>query len=152
MIAPAVLLALQFVQAQPVVCDWANRPDGKMYICASPENRSAIVAFSCDEKAGSVKQIFFTIVSGKQGNSGRMSVKNGSSEVQIPMLGLRVGENGFASAAVQEAFDKLKALIAAAKGPIVYAPIDVPDVAPVSIDGAAIATALKIATASCKGS
>lgn len=150
MIAPTLLLALQLVQTPPIACDWTNRPDGKMYVCASPENRSAIVAFSCEGSTGTLKQIFFTIITGKQGMSGKMSVKNGSKEVMIPMLGVRVGVNGFASPAVQEAFDAVKKLIEAAKGPVTFAPVDTPEVSPVSLDGAAIANGLKTAATGCK--
>lgn len=150
MIAPAVILALNLVQA-PVACDWTNRPDGKMYVCASPENRSAIIAFTCDGSARTIKQIFFTIITGKPGMSGKMSVKNGSTEVTIPMLGVRVGVNGFVTPQVPEALSAVTKLLGAASGPLSFQPLDMPEVAAVSIDGAVIANALKTATAACKG-
>lgn len=149
MIAPAALLALQLVQSN-VACDWAKRPDGKIYICASPENKNAVVAFVCDGNTKGIKQINFTMVTGKQGISGRMSVNNGGKEVQIPMIGLRVGLNGFVSPAVPEAMSAMMKLLDGAKGPLTLTAIDPPDGNPVSIDAAAIANALKTATASCK--
>jgi hypothetical protein len=149
MIAPAVFLALTLVQSN-VACDWAKRPDGKLYICASPENKNAVVAFVCDNSTKGIKQINFTIITGKQGISGRMSVKNGSKEVQIPMIGLKVGLNGFASPAIPEALASITKLLEDAKGPLTLTAIDPPEGNPVSIDGSAIANAFKTATASCK--
>lgn len=150
MIAPAAMLALTLVQA-PVVCDWANRPSGKIYACAAPDNKNAIVAFVCDAKTQTLGQIYFTLVTGKQGLSGKMSVKNGAKEQLIPMLGIRVGMNGFASPAVPEVFEAVRKLVESANGPLTFAPVDTPDVAPVSIDGAAIANGLKASAAGCKG-
>jgi hypothetical protein len=149
MIAPAIFLALTLVQSS-VACDWTKRADGKLYICASPENKNAVVAFVCDSKTKGIKQINFTILTGKQGISGRMSVKNGGNEVQIPMIGLKVGLNGFVSPAVPEALASVTKLLEGAKGPLTLTAIDPPEGTPVSIDGAAIANALKTAVASCK--
>lgn len=144
------MLALNLVQA-PVSCDWMNRPTGRLYACASPDNKYAIVAFVCDADKQAIRQINFTIVTGTQGLSGRMRVKLGAKEMQIPMLGLRVGINGFASPAVPEAFEEIKKLLETANGPLTFEPVDAPDVAAVSIDGTAIAKGLKTARAACKG-
>lgn len=148
MIAPAVLLALNLVQA-PVACDWTVRPNGRFYVCAAPENKNAVVAFVCDESSKTIRQINFTIITQKQGLSGRMSVKNSGKEVQIPMLGIRSGVNGFVSPQVPEALEAMVKLIEAAKGPLAAEPVETPDVVAVSSDGASIANALK--TAACKG-
>lgn len=150
MIAPAVLLALHLVQT-PVACDWMVRPSGRFYVCVSPENTNIAVAFVCDGKSREIGRINFSIVTHKQGISGRMSVKNGGKEVQIPMLGVPSGLNGFASSAVPEAFGALKKLLETAKGPLSFEPIDTPGVAAVSIDGAAIENALQVARTACKG-
>jgi hypothetical protein len=150
MIAPAVLLALNLVQA-PVACDWSMRPSGRFYICAAQENRSTAIAFICDDGAKGIKQIFLSILTGKQGISGRMRVTNAGKEVLVPMQGLRSGLNGFVSPAVPEAFEALTKLIETAKGPLSLTPVDTPDVPATSIDGAAISNALKTVRAACKG-
>jgi hypothetical protein len=147
---PSALLAFSLVQS-PVVCDWANRPDGRFYVCAAPDNKSAVIAFVCDGNAKALRQINFTIVTGQQGISGRMSVKNAGKEVQIPMIGLRAGVNGFVSPAVPEAFEAAKKFLEAAKGPLTFAPADDAGVPAVAMDGGSIANALKTATAACAG-
>jgi hypothetical protein len=147
---PSAVLALSLVQS-PVACDWANRPDGRFYVCAAPENKSAIIAFVCDGNTKALRQINFTIVTGQQGISGRMSVKNAGNEVQIPMIGLRTGLNGFASPAIGEAFEATIKFLEAAKGPLTYGPADSTDAPAVAMDGGSIGNALKTATAACKG-
>jgi hypothetical protein len=150
MIAPAVILALTLVQA-PVSCDWIARPDGKYYVCAASDNKDAVIAFVCDEKTKAIRQINFTIITRKLGYSGRMNVKSGGKEIQVPMLGIKIGFNGFASPAVPEALEAAKKLLENASGPLTLTPLEVPDPVTVSIDSAPIANALKTATASCKG-
>jgi hypothetical protein len=122
-----------------------------MYVCATSDGRNAAIAFACDRKTGTISQINFTLITKQQGISGRMIVKNGSAEVQIPMIGLRTGLNGFASAAVPEAFESIKKLLDSAGGPLTFMPIDTPDVLAASIEGASIANAFKTATVACKG-
>jgi hypothetical protein len=147
---PSAMLALSLVQS-PVACDWVSRSDGRFYVCAAPENKSAIIAFVCDGNTKELRQINFTIVTGQQGISGRMSVKNAGNEVQIPMIGLRTGLNGFASPAVPEAFEAMKKFLDTAKGPLTYGPAESADAPAVAMDGGSIANALKTATAACKG-